>query len=192
MHTWHEVIGEPTFADAILDRITTPIGSRSKGHRCESPRRPRQTRLQTWRTARLPCRPSRRKRPGNDRRSKLLARPRGSFPGCFRRLGRHGSRAVRHVCRRVCLGRLGLSHRWPFEREPIGVVMRSRMASAKVGSPITSCHVCMANSQILAKRIGPGVRPRRRRAARGHCHVNGFYYQLLHLRSEPGSMKSTT
>jgi hypothetical protein len=25
-----------------------------------------------------------------------------------------------------------------------------------------------------------------------HCHVNGFYYQLLHLRSEPGSIKSTT
>jgi DNA replication protein DnaC len=35
--TWHEVIGEPTFADAILDRLVhTPTASRSKGRRAPS------------------------------------------------------------------------------------------------------------------------------------------------------------
>ncbi len=33
---WHAVIGEPTLADAILDRLwcTTPIGSSSRARRC--------------------------------------------------------------------------------------------------------------------------------------------------------------
>jgi len=44
VEAWHEVIGEPTFADpSSIASFTTPPASRSKGRPCESLRRPHPT-----------------------------------------------------------------------------------------------------------------------------------------------------
>ena len=79
--TWHEVIGEPTFADAILDRIV------HNAYRLAldgpSMRKPEAAEADAAADERHqqrppPRRPSRRKEPGNDRRAQHPARPRGS------------------------------------------------------------------------------------------------------------------
>src|ERR1700732_2828142 len=54
--TWHEVIGEPTLGDAILDRIlfTTRTGSNSTARRCarSKPARRRSRQRRPWRRSR--------------------------------------------------------------------------------------------------------------------------------------------
>jgi DNA replication protein DnaC len=77
--TWHEVIGEPTLGDAILDRIDpTPTGSNSTARRCASskpvrqPSRPRCPRRQPPSMASPP------REQGNEPQTSPTDRPRGS------------------------------------------------------------------------------------------------------------------
>ena len=80
VEAWHEVIGEPTFADAILDRIV----HNAYRFALEGPsmRKPEAAdadcACKRRRRTAGPSRPSRRKQPGNDRRAQAPARPRGS------------------------------------------------------------------------------------------------------------------
>ena len=81
---WHDVVGDPTFADAILDRIvTTPIGWNWTGRPCASSKptnrqNPRLGHPQNKPPAAQAYRPSRQKETRNDRRAQLPVRPGGS------------------------------------------------------------------------------------------------------------------